>query len=218
MTVDVDFANKTVKRHLEEENRKCVKETGGWFGLTGILVEAHWDAWKSMLKARSPFIIGETDPDSFEEIKHRISGLTYHDPKKAYNIWAQFEDIFDCLSRVEPAEVNLFRYGHLDFCRTSKVLVREHKLIEKLYWLSRWNNLKSPFYLDVTFSVRGDGGEYRMYTCMMESMIPTIFNNAGWEVINPKRHLLGHRFVNEYREPHQSPMVNAIYKFVKEQP
>jgi len=213
MTSPIDFSKKLVKRALERENRTFVKETGGWFGLTGLAARSHWKEWHTTLRRKSPFIIIENDKKRFAEICEEVEKLKAEDPRKAWKISVKYGDLFETMKKVRIGKnTPVFRYGHLDFCITSKVLMREHQLIENLFWLSTWKNLKSPFYLDVTFSRRGDSG---MHTSVLNATIPDIFEAAGWKVSNPKRQLIGHRFVNPYREPKQCPMVNALYKFNK---
>jgi len=208
-----DFDKKLVKRNLENENRKFIKETGGFFGLTGPAVEAHWKTWHTILRRQSPFLIIEYNSKRFYDMRRSVEELKVKDPRKAWKITIRQGELFDMLKRVRLGTRSpLFRYGHLDFCITSKVLLRDHQLTENLFWLAAWKNLKSPFYLDVTFSARGDGG---MATSVMNEFIPSIFEATGWKTINPKQRFLGRRFINHYREPRQCAMANALYKFEK---
>ena len=205
-----DFNKKLVKRNLENENRKYILEKGGFFGLTGPAVEAHWKTWHTILRTNSPFLIIEHDPGRFHKMKGSVRKIKRMSPKRSKQIVIKQGDLFRILRRMKPrSRVPLFRYGHLDYCATSKTLFRDHNLINDLFWLAKWKHLKSPFYLDVTFSIRGDGG---MYKTAMDGLIPSIFSASRWRVSNPKRKR-SHIFHRLYNEPRQTPMVNALYKF-----
>ena len=208
------FGERPVKKALEEYNSSLVTQKGGWFGLTGIELEAHLVKFKQVLRPKSPFIVVEFNRTQFT----RLCGQYMRLPRYLqHNVGIYHNDLFKQLRRIEDANpsprVPLFSYGHLDFCRTAVPLMRDESLVEKLYWLAKWNNLKNTFFFDITFSTRMD--LCKLYETLMDSLIPAIFYTCGWDVINPKG---TDSFAHRYREYHGSTMVNAFYKVVRRKP
>lgn len=209
--MSTDFAIRPVKRKLEEDNAALVDQRGGWFGLTSDEFSTHYSTFAKHLRIDSPFVIAELDSNKFNTLKN-IVGTSNR------NVFIHNKDLFEVLKgierRIPKPRVPLFSYGHLDFCITAKVLCRDYNLIENLYWLAKWNNLKNTFFFDITFSTRGDG-YYSMWSTLIEELIPIIFGTCGWEVTNPRG---DGAFGIEYREKQKTGMVNAMYKVVRKRP
>lgn len=198
-----DFSSKGHKRLIERETASLITQHGGWFGIPGPAIKEHFDTFKGTLRANSPFVAVEENSMQFNKMSAAVG-----DNNKITLIKGELFDILKSYSKVAP-RVPLFSYGHLDFCKTVTVLIREYSLLENLVWLFKWNQLKSEFYLDISVSRRPDGEH--MYNRFFQYTVPLIFEAAGWEVIDPRN--LKTRFVLKYRDG--NPMANALFKLVK---
>lgn len=228
MSAEVDFSNRPVKREIELFNSKLTTQKGGWFGLTADQFLWHYNAYKHNLRKNSPFFVVDYDYNITNAIKKQVA------ENNLSNVVVKTGDLFDCLKKVGHYNVPLFSFGHLDFCRTALTLCRDEQLIENLYWLAKWDNLKDTFFFDITFAVRGDHAS--MYISMLEFTIPQIFMSCGWQVYNTKRGCISYNdnceeiysrslpynpkvevgnFMHEYREKRCCGMVNAFYKVVR---
>lgn len=202
-----DFSLKTNKRCLENEAVKVVQQTGGWFGIPGPAILEHYNTFSTLLRENSPFIAVEENSMQYNKMSSTIKHKQFKTGKFTL-IKGELFDVLSSFSKLNP-KVPLFSYGHLDFCKTTSVLVREFNLLTNLTWLSKWNQLKDIFYLDITVSCRPDGE--RMYKRLFQQTIPLIFEAAGWQVTDPRK--LEESFIITYKDG--TPMANALYKFSK---
>ena len=164
-----DFSNKEHKRLIERETALLITQHGGWFGIPGPAIKEHFDTFKGTLRANSPFVAVEENSMQFNKMSAAVG-----DNNKITLIKGELFDILKSYSKVAP-RVPLFSYGHLDFCKTVTVLIREYSLLENLVWLSKWNQLKSEFYLDISVSRRPN--EEHMYNRFFQYTVPLIFQS-----------------------------------------
>ncbi len=201
--VTADFSSKLSKRALEQNTSALIDQKGGWVGIPGPAIVEHFKTFEKILRADSPFIAVEENSMQYNKMVQSIEEY-----KRIKLIKGELFDILRSYTKVTP-RVPLFSYAHLDFCKTTTVLIREYNLLENLVWLSKWEQLKSTFYLDVSLSRRPDGTN--MYSSFLQHTIPLIFKAAGWQVTDPRK--LDTAFMFRYRDG--NPMVNALYKFEK---
>lgn len=198
-----DFSTKIRKRELEKNTADIVAQKGGWFGIPGPAIVEHYETFEKILRAESPFIAVEENTMQFNKMHKAIEKYN-----KIRLIKGELFDVLKSYSKITP-RIPLFSYGHLDFCKTTSVLIRDYDLLENLVWLSKWNQLKSEFYLDISASRRPDGEQ--VYTRFFQHVVPLIFEVAGWKVEDPR--MLNNKFILKYRDG--NPMVNALYKLTK---
>lgn len=198
----------------EKSNASKITKKGGIFLLSWLAVKEHYNMYKHILRALSPFDVYECDPATYKEIERRSRILRFNDKRVRVN----FGDIFNVLKK-KVGRLPLYVYGHLDFCKTALTLCRDHNLLENLEKLAAWDNLKQVFFLEVTFSLWGDNSyksdkNYGLF--VLEKYIPTIFKRYGWKVENPRGHAQKHKgwkYSRSYRDG--APMINGFYKFTK---
>jgi hypothetical protein len=202
-----NFSTKVKKRQLELETSELISQKGGWFGIPGPAIVDHWNTFKNILKDRSPFLAIEENSLQFNKMSTVIEGI-----EQISLIKGDLFKVLHSFSQLNPSpKVPLFAYGHLDFCKTATVLIRDYDLLTNLMWLAKWNQLKSTFFLDVSVSCRPDGGE--SYNKLFQEFIPFIFGICGWVAEDPRK--LPNKFVQTYRD--SNPMANALYKMVKKE-
>jgi hypothetical protein len=217
--LNTDYSKKLNKRQLEsltgdliQSDRDTAK--GDLFGIIGPAVKEHAETWGSLRGEDSQFIMVEKEKKVYEEMIPKWKKLK--DP----NVLLVHGDVFDTINRIRSNKKHTFNfiYGHLDFCKTAHVLKYEFDLYKNLCWLAKWKKLNDIFWLDVSFSTRTDNKKDsydNSYEMVMENEIPYIFSRYGWKVINIRPNKDKKTFANEYREPQQCPMVNALYKFIR---
>ena len=212
---EADFHTKQSKRNLEIMNAGFIKHTGGWFGIPGPAVEEHCKLYNEIMRSGSVALLAEIDHGRYMEMIKTLKAAK--DIKAPERVFLYHEELFTLLRRYQQKFPNpvtpMFRYGHLDFCITAPILLRDHAIYSNLIWLAQWNQLKDPFYLDITVSTRNDKQRGSLH--LFESTIVQIFLACGWNV----KHNI-ERPVNEgchytlgYRDG--APMHNALYKFEK---
>lgn len=216
--LNTNYEEKYNKRTLESNTKNIIlndtdTEKGDIFGIVGPAVKEHVLTWGELREKTSKFIILEKEKEVYNKMV--LKKKEFEDP----NTLIAYGDLFNTLSRIRSTKKNPlnFVYGHLDFCITAHRLKFEFDLYKNLCWMSRWKKLNSTFWLDVSFSTRTDMKKDRddnSFETVMEEEIPFIFNRYGWEVINVRPNKKGN-FANKYQEPHQCPMVNALYKLIK---
>ncbi len=200
-----NFSNKYTKRQLEKDAVKVVDKTGGWFGIPGPAIIEHWDVFKSILRDKSPFIAVEENKSQYNKmsrLSENINGLTLVNGE-LFNVLKSFGQLYP------SPRVPLFAYGHLDFCKTARILLRDYELYSNLMWLAQWNQIKSVFYLDVSVSRRPD--DDIIFTKLFQDLIPFIFSLNGWNVTDPRN--LQNKYIKTYSDG--NPMVNALFKMTK---
>jgi len=208
-----NFSKKKVKRRLEAECGELVTQKGGWFGIPGPALKEHWEVFSCNLRELSPFVVFEEDYNRYKYLKKTLHhmGTT---PKKVITI--QHIDMLTGLKQLKAANKNprvpVFSYGHLDFCKTTNVLLKDNNLFEMLNFIAKWNNTKNIFYLDISASTRCKNSIHKQ---LMEEIIPVIFSINGWKVTNGRKET---NYCKIYREPHSCPMVNALYKMERINP
>lgn len=223
--VDLSIYSKPKKRKLELFNQRFIKEKGGIFALTGTEIDSHHITYRHILRERSPLSIFEVDPKTAWIILERI---LYIRDKRLHLYPCDIRNIFYTSPKPKGKKYGAYRYGHLDFCVTGRVLVREG-LLDFFEKLARWNNLYSPFYLETTFSVWGDGkfktGE-NVGLNTLEKYIPTIFEQHGWKVNSPRNrainkdpqemcNVIARHWCYTVSYEDGCPMINGFHKFTR---
>lgn len=184
--IDYSISNKPRKRSLEAFNQHFIKDKGGIFALTGPEVISHYNEYGKILRTLSPFSIFEIDIPTYWDI---IKSALIIDDKRLHIYPCDICNILYTSPKPEGKKHGIYRYGHLDFCITGKVLVRDHSLLVFLERLAKWDNLKSPFYLETTFSIRGEKGfktGKNVGLSILENKIPNIFSRYGWRISSPR--------------------------------
>jgi len=158
-----------------------------------------------ILRENSPFLAVEENIMQYNKMRESI--------KHIKGIELIPGDLFDVLEGYakyrDPLKVALFSYGHLDFCKTAAVLLRDYNLYSNLQWLAKWSQLKTTFYLDISVACRCD--EDKMYERFFQTYVPDIFAMCGWKVEDPRN--CDTKFYKTYRDA--TPMANALYKMTK---
>ena len=174
------------KEAIENKNAASVQTRGGWFGFTHVSVLTHYNRFKNILRAKSPFLIAEIDPNTAKIIHTEVSKI--NDTR----IHVIDDDLFDkmfnmypssasnCVNGTTKYRVPLFSYGHLDFCRTAATLSDCH-IEANIRKLAKWWALKDTFYLDISVCLRGDKGTKSAET-LMEKYIPNAFRQLNWKM------------------------------------
>lgn len=224
--VDFSIYNKPKKRKLEIFNQQFIKDKGGIFALTSTEVDPHYAAYKHILRKLSPFSIFEVDRDTYWNILERVLYIG----DKRINVYpCSIFNIFHTSYKRKGKKYGTYRYGHLDLTKSGRVLVRDHEFLQFLERLAKWDNLYSPFYLETTFSVRGDGkfetGD-NIGLSVLEDHIPAIFRADGWKVDNPRNKAIQEcpwvldgvirqhwRYTVSYKDG--CPMINGFHKFTR---
>ena len=208
------YADKTFgskKDRIEQANADKMKHRGGWFGLTHLSLEKHFERFKPMLRSRSPFLAVERDINTCAKMREQARNINDE------RVRVEYGDIFDKLFSSCPSSafnvicngipiyrVPLFRYGHLDFCCTAATLTEEG--IEKqLRRLAKWWALKDTFYLEVVVAHRGDRNMVNA-DVLFKHFIPATFHQLRWELVD--------KSITDYKDT--SMMRNAFFEFRRE--
>lgn len=227
--VDYSIYNKPRKRKLEKFNQQFIKDKGGIVALTSTGVDPHYVAYKHILRKWSPFSIFEIDLEIARTISERVLLLG---DKRLRVYPCDVCSVFYTSPKPRGKKHGVYRYFHLDFPTSGRILVRDYGLLQFLEKLAKWDNLKSPFYLETTFSVRGDRkfvtGE-NVGLEILEVEIPDIFERHGWVVDNPRNKaipknpwltdsVIGRcdKYTVSYKDG--NPMINGFHKFTRRVP
>lgn len=224
--VDFSIYNKPKKRKLETFNQQFVKDKGGIVALTSTGVDPHYAAYKHILRKLSPFSIFEIDLGIARTISERV---LYIGDKRLRVYPCDVCSVFYTSPKPKHKKHGVYRYFHLDFPISGRILVRDHGFLQFLEKLAKWDNLKSPFYLETTFSIRGDRSFMtgpNVGLGVLEEEIPAIFERCGWKVDNPRNRAIQRdtrildgvirqcwKYTVSYKDG--NPMINGFHKFTR---
>lgn len=178
---------------------------------------SHYGIHEHILRSDSCFATYDMDKKTYNSLFRQMNRIRsmFRDERvispSSRNVWTMFDRFHK-----EPGKQPMFAFFHLSTCTSVKMLEEEFDWSKNIERLSKWNNIKSPFYLETTYFAKPTKitDHFADALKMIDKTIPNIWKKNGWIVKPTGRYPTHGKFAIRYQDG-KTVYLNGFHKFAR---